>query len=213
MTRLADVKGPITYLITDGTADDRNFRQHSHRVRLLVTAAIAEGVSMIQLREKKLSGRHLFELASACADLTRGTLTKLLVNDRSDIAAGARADGVHLTEASIPVEVIRGKFGGDLLIGASAHSVDGAEAAAAGGADFAIFGPVFATPGKGPASGPDRLAEACSAVTPFPILGLGGIDASNCRSVIEAGASGVAAIRGFGDPDAIRAMMRCLPND
>ena len=134
MTKLADVTGPITYLITDGSASDQDFEEDSHRICSLVSAAIEEGVAIIQLREKDLSGRHLFELASACARLTRNTSTKLLVNDRTDIAVGAHADGVHLTETSIPVSIIREKFGSDLLIGASVHSVLGAKAAAADGA-------------------------------------------------------------------------------
>jgi thiamine-phosphate diphosphorylase len=161
MTMLADVKWPITYLITGGTASDQEFEEDLRRIQSLVSAAIEGGVTMVQLREKKLSGKHLFELTSACAGLVRDSSTKLLVNDRTDIAVGARADGVHLTETSIPVAVIREKFGSDLLIGASVHSVDDAKAAAAGGADFAIYGPVFDSPGKGPAVGLEghRLLE------------------------------------------------------
>ena len=213
MTMLTDVKGPISYLITDGNASDQGFEEDSRRIRLLVSAAIKEGVTMIQLREKDLSGKHLFELTSACAQLTRDTPTRLLVNDRSDIAVGAGADGVHLTETSIPVAVIREKFGSDLLIGASVHSVDGAKAAAAGGADFAVYGPVFNTPQKGMAIGLDRFGRTCAAVAPFPVLGLGGVDSSNCRSVLETGSAGIAAIRGFRDTDAIRSMMRSLRDD
>jgi thiamine-phosphate pyrophosphorylase len=210
MTMLADVKWPITYLITGGTASDQEFEEDLRRIQSLVSAAIEEGVTMVQLREKKLSGKHLFELASACAGLVRDSSTKLLVNDRTDIAVGARADGVHLTETSIPVAVIREKFGSDLLIGASVHSVDDAKAAAAGGADFAIYGPVFDSPGKGPAVGLEGLYDVCSTVAPFPVVGLGGIDYSNGRSVIEAGAAGVAAIRGLRDRQSIRSMVRSL---
>jgi thiamine-phosphate pyrophosphorylase len=213
MTIFADATGPITYLITDGSASDHVFEDDALRIQTLVSAAIEECVTLIQLREKTLSGKHLFELTSACARLTRNTLTKLLVNDRTDIAVGAGADGVHLTETSIPIAVIREKFGSDLLIGASVHSVIGAKAAAAEGADLAVYGPVFDTPEKGAPVGLDRLAEACSAVAPFPILGLGGIDPSKVKSVLEAGAAGIAAIRSFRDPEAIRSIMRSLRDE
>ncbi len=207
---LSDAKEPITYLITSGKATDENFSEAASDILALVAIAVREGVSLIQLREKQLSGRRLFELASACVNVVKNTRSKLLINDRGDIAVAAGADGVHLTEVSIPVSVAREVFGKELLIGVSTHTPEGARSGAADGADFAVYGPIFETPGKGPAVGVKLLADACSAIAAFPVLGVGGIDESNCRSVIAAGAAGVAAIRGMEDAESIRLMIREL---
>lgn len=210
---LSDAKEPITYLITSGKATDENFSEAASDILALVAIAVREGVSLIQLREKQLSGRRLFELASACVNVVKNTRSKLLINDRGDIAVAARADGVHLTEVSIPISVAREVFGKGLLIGVSVHTPEGARSAAADGADFAVYGPIFETPGKGSAVGLEALADVCSEVAPFPVLGIGGIDGANCRSVIASGAAGVAAIRGMEDAESIRFMMRELRND
>jgi thiamine-phosphate pyrophosphorylase len=91
---------PIVYPITSGnTTPDQILR--------LVRAAVDEEVPLFQIREKPLPARMLFELVARAAELTRGSQTRLLVNDRSDIARGAGADGVHLTTQSLPVEVVR----------------------------------------------------------------------------------------------------------
>jgi len=136
------------------------------------------------------------------ADLTRGSSTRLLVNDRADIAFAAGADGVHLTSASIEPAVIRRTFGKDFLIGCSTHSIEEASEVSKGGADFAVFGPVFSTASKrqyGEPLGLESLTHATAAVTPFPLLALGGVSIENAGDCFRAGASGVAAIRLFGD--------------
>jgi thiamine-phosphate pyrophosphorylase len=84
---------------------------------------VAARVSLIQLREKNLPARTLFELSERVARLTRGSDTRLLVNDRADIARAAGADGVHLTTRSLDAGVVRRAFGDDFLIGVSAHSL------------------------------------------------------------------------------------------
>ena len=201
---------PIVYLITSGNAQDEHFRDAMAEITGLVRIAVEEGVTLVQIREKKLSTRLLFELTAECVRITNGSATKLLVNDRVDIAIGAGADGVHLTENSIPADMIRQAFGDSILIAASVHSREAGNAAARSGADLVVFAPVFETPGKGPAVGLGDLAEVCSAVQPSLVIGLGGIDSVNCRSVIDAGAAGIAAIRGLQDRASITSIMREL---
>ena len=201
---------PAIYIITSGEATPANFDQTSRQIIDIVRVAVDEKVSLVQLREKRLPVRLVFELAVKLAEITRGTSTLLLVNDRADIAVAAKADGVHLTAVSLPASVIRGSFPDDLIIGVSTHTLEAAIAAAETGADFAVFAPVFATPGKGEPQGLEKLAEICRELRPFPVLGLGGIDETNYHVVIEAGASGFAAIRFLNDPRKLRAAARDL---
>ena len=201
---------PVIYLITSGEATPSNFDQTSRQILDIVRVAVDEKVSLVQLREKRLPVRLVFELAVKLAEITLGTSTRLLVNDRADIAVAAKADGVHRTAASLPPRVIRGSFRDDLIIGVSTHTLEAAIAAAETGADFAVFAPVFATPGKGEPRGLEKLAEICRELRPFPVLGLGGIDETNYHVVIEAGASGFAAIRFLYDPRKLRAAARDL---
>jgi thiamine-phosphate pyrophosphorylase len=188
---------PIIYVITQGGAT--NHKQSWSVVLDTVRMSVGEGIDMVQIREKGLSGRSLFELSQAAAEIRLGSSTKLLINDRADVALAAGADGVHLTSISLPAAVIRTTFPKGFIVGVSTHSGDEIREAIVGGADFAVFGPVFDSAGKPTAQGTDKLSEVCEAVGPFPIIALGGIDATNCTAVIEAGASGVAGIRAFND--------------
>ena len=163
--------------------------------------AAAAGVDWVQIREKDLDGDPLSDLVTAAIAATRGSATKILVNDRLDIALAVGASGVHLGENSLPfAEVVRAKrqFGAaEFLIGASCHSLEAARRAAQEGADYIFFGPVFATPSKarfGAPQGLDRLADVCSSV-PIPVLAIGGINAESAEACIKAGAAGIAAIR------------------
>jgi thiamine-phosphate pyrophosphorylase len=151
--------------------------------------------------------RVLAELTERAAGLTRPTPTRLLVNDRADIARAAGADGVHLTTRSLEASAVRRAFGPDFLIGVSAHTPAEARAARAGGADFAVFGPVFDTPSKralGRPVGLEGLRGVALALAPFPLFAIGGVTRENAPQVIRAGARGVAAIRLFADADSLR---------
>ena len=144
----------------------------------------------------------LFELTTQAAQLTRGSQTRLLVNDRADIARAGGADGVHLATSSLSADVVRRTFGPNFLIGVSTHSVVEAQAARATGADFAVWGPVFATESKnayGEPQGVAKLQTVVREVAPFPIIALGGINKANFAACLEAGASGVAGIGLFQD--------------
>ena len=210
MRSFADADRPLIYAITDGGATAENFASAVAAISGQVREAVEENVSMVQIREKHLSGKNLFELASVCSKITRGSRTKLLVNDRADIAEAAGADGVHLTGTSIPTSIVRGSFGNELVIGVSVHTAMEAETANQQGADFAVFGPVFETPGKGQAAGIDKLKRVCYLMAAFPIIGLGGIDPSNAGLIIRAGAAGVAGIRAFADRAGFRSIRNSL---
>src|SRR2546423_5601849 len=195
---------PILYLITPGASKPSTTSKSPEFKSILtqVSSAVAAGIDLIQIREKNLSARVLFELCEQAVRLTNGTSTRLLVNDRADIAAGAGAHGVHLTTRSIDAGAIRKTFGEELLIGASTHSIDEAVASRDGGADFIVFGPIFETPSKqeyGAPLGLARLSATTTALTNFPVLALGGIAASNAQDCLNAGASGIAGIGLFSD--------------
>lgn len=190
---------PITYLITSGEATNANFISAKSRIIEIVSFAARAGVSLVQIREKYLSARSLFELTKEVVDLARRSEMRVLVNDRADIANAAGADGVHLTSCSLPVPVVREAFGDRFLIGVSTHSAGDILRAAEDEADFAVFGPVFETPGKGPAKGIDELRNVCQLVAPFPVLAIGGVDPDNVSDILHAGVSGVAAIRALND--------------
>src|SRR4051812_47659935 len=98
---------------------------------------MADGVDMIQIREKHLTGRKLLELVRAAMAIPNPHGTKVLVNDRADIALAAGAGGVHLPSGSIAPEILRGIFPSDFVIGVSCHSAAEVLAAERGGADLA----------------------------------------------------------------------------
>lgn len=182
---------PIVYPITSGESTPDHILQ-------LVRAAVDAEVPLFQIREKSLSGRMLFDLVGRAAELTRGSKTRLLVNDRSDIASAAGAGGVHLTTHSLPVDVVRKIYGAEFLIGVSTHSLDEARAAATAGADFVVFGPVFETESKrvyGEPQGVAKLSEVTRELGEFPVVAIGGITLENAEQCFDAGARGVAAIR------------------
>ena len=210
-----DLSKPILYLITHGASTETTTRDSPEFRQILaqVSAAVAAALELIQLREKRLTARVLFELTEQSAALTRGSETRLLVNDRADVAAAAGADGVHLTTQSIDARTIRRAFGDDFVIGVSTHSLAEAEAAREDGADFLVFGPVFATPSKenyGPPAGLAKLESVAKELAPFPVLALGGIDVTSARECLRAGAGGIAGISLFQEPNRIGEVVRKL---
>lgn len=165
----------------------------------LRTAARA-GVNIIQVRERQLSDR---DLRAFVRDLTREVhpfATRVLVNDRTDIALAAGADGVHLKSHAPPAGDVRSIVPAGFLIGRSVHDEDEAEAAAAGGGcDYLLFGTVYPSaskPADHPIAGIEKLAAVCRRVT-LPVLAIGGITAERASAVAGAGAAGIAAISLF----------------
>ena len=169
-------------------------------------SAVRAGVDWIQVREKDLPARTLVELARAAVGAAHGRATKIIVNDRLDVALAVRAAGVHLGAASLPLaEVARARSSGpvsippNFLIGASCHSLEEAREAEHDGASYIFFGPVFSTPSKaafGPPQGLEKLGEVCRQVR-IPVLAIGGINVENAGPCLRAGAGGLAAIRLF----------------
>ena len=180
------------YLITN-----RNALAHGMGFLQVIEEALRGGVRAVQLREKGLGSSELFRLAEEVRMVTAEYDALLFVNDRVDIARAVRADGVHLGQHSMPVDVVKSLVGHDLLVGVSTHTLAEVASAMDGGADFVTFGPVFFTPSKvgyGPPLGLGMLEEACKKARDMPVLALGGVNGDNLTDVMAAGAYGVAMI-------------------
>ena len=161
---------------------------------------LAGAPAVLQLRAKQAGARTLLRAARHLVPLCREHRVPFCVNDRLDVALAAGADVVHLGQDDLPLADalrIRTELGrSDLLVGFSTHNREQAVAAAAEGADYIGFGPVFATTSKvdpDPVVGLDALAQVCRAV-PVPVVAIGGIALFNVPAVAHAGASAVALI-------------------
>jgi thiamine-phosphate pyrophosphorylase len=160
-----------------------------------VTEALKGGVKAVQLREKDLKTRDLLRLAYEMRQLTLKYDARLFINDRVDIAIAVDADGVQLTQKSVPPFAVR-KLSSRLIIGVSTHNLEEAVRAERGGADFITLGPVYPTPSKlkyGPPIGVDALREVARQVR-IPVFAIGGIGMDNMAECMGAGAHGVAVI-------------------
>jgi thiamine-phosphate pyrophosphorylase len=189
---------------------------------LTIHRALVAGVDWVQIREKDLSSRALLTLARDAVAKAKGH-SRVLINDRLDVAVAARAGGVHLGEASLPVAQVAqwirkaradGRARKDFLAGASCHSLESARQAEHDGADYIFFGPVFATPSKaafGAPQGIEPLREVCTSLR-IPVLAIGGITLGNARLCLEAGAAGIAAIRLFQEAPNIAKVVAALRN-
>lgn len=180
------------YLITDR----KLFARYSSFISA-VRQALKGGVRAIQLREKDVDTRELLKIANKIRDLTRQFNASFFINDRFDIAIAVGADGVHLTQNSIPAATVRKAVKKKLLIGVSTHSLKEAREAEKGGADFITVGPVYRTPSKlryGKPIGIDTLKKITSKMS-IPVFAIGGVKSSNIKYIKEAGAYGAAMIR------------------
>jgi thiamine-phosphate pyrophosphorylase len=217
----------LLYYITDRHAFAGD---EAHQLRSLlerIGEAAAAGVDYIQLREKDLSPRELEALATEAVAAIRAnsSITRILVNARTDVALACGADGVHLPGNELTASEVRTLWmrvtDRAPIVGVSAHSTDEVRYAEAHGANFALLAPIFEKPntnlrGLGLAS----LSVACRGAQPpgntesaptssFPVLALGGVNLSNALACIHAGASGVAGIRLFQEGE-IRDTVRAL---
>lgn len=156
--------------------------------------AVAAGIDLIQLREHDLEAADLAAVTRDLLAVTRSSPTRVVVNDRLDVALACGAHGVHLRGTSIPVEAARRLAPPGFLIGRSVHGVD--DAAEAAGADYLIAGTVFASRSKPAASallGVEGLGEIARSVQ-TPVLAIGGVDCEQFDAVARSGAAGFAAI-------------------
>ncbi len=186
------------------------------RLPEIVTRAIEGGVTIVQLRAKALTTRAQVDLARALRERCARAAIPFIVNDRADVAAASRADGVHVghvgAEDLLPDEV-RGILGADAIVGVSVGSAG--EVARVRGASYLSAGPMYATRTKGdagPAAG-QALARAVRAATPLPLVAIGGVNADNVASVMSAGVDGVcvaSAILLASDPRAAAAELSRL---
>jgi thiamine-phosphate pyrophosphorylase len=170
-----------------------------------VALAIAAGITLIQIREKDLPTRELLALAAASAERARGSRSRIIVNDRLDIALAAQADGVHLGGQSMPVAAAQRAAPENFLVGKSCHSLEEALDADATGSSYILLGPIFETPSKagyGLPLGLEKLAKVAEKVK-TPILALGGITTGRVQACLAHGATGVAGIRLFQDCDSV----------
>jgi thiamine-phosphate diphosphorylase len=176
-----------------------------------VAAAARAGVHLVQVRERDLDGGPLMRLVQQCVSAVQSTRTRIIVNDRLDVALSARAHGVHLRGDSMAAARVRSMAPPGFIVGRSVHAREEAiEVAADGSLDYLIFGAVFPTASKParPPAGLKALADV-AAVTPIPVLAVGGITAATAAGLGQTSAAGFAAIGAFlnGDEQSLRAMV------
>lgn len=187
MKQLNDFK---LYLITD------RHQTNGKPLIEVVQAALVGGVKLLQLREKDLSSKDLYNLALELRRLTHDYGARLIINDRPDIAMAVDADGVQLGVNSLPVSVVRQIVGDDKIIGYSAHSIDEALQAQIDSADFVTFSPLYFTESKaayGAPCGINKLQEAV-ALLKIPVIALGGIKLENIVQTVSTNVNGIAVI-------------------
>ena len=186
------------YVVTDETLG--RGRSHAEIAQL----ACAGGADAIQLRDKCCGTWALCSTGRQIREITRKTGTLFIVNDRLDVALACGADGVHLGQDDLRVDVARQIAPRPFIIGISAGTVAEAVAAEEAGADYVALSPVFSTTSKdnaGPGQGLYVLREMKEAVS-IPVIAIGGISRENVGAVIGAGADGVAVISAVvGQPD------------
>ena len=162
----------------------------------VIDEACKAGVKAVQLREKDLSPLLLYQLAEKIKKICHSTNTRLLINDRADIAQAVDADGVQLTSQSLSVYSVRKFLPKSMLIGVSTHSLEEAQRAENYGADFVLFGPVFQTPSKAVFGEPQGLSklEKITKTVQVPVFAVGGINPARAKQCRERGSFGVAVI-------------------
>jgi len=166
------------------------------------------GVAAIQLREKQMPAGELLRLALDIRKKVNRKVTKIIVNDRIDIAMLAGLSGVHSVTDGISADYIR-KFCRGMISGKSVHSLKEALHAEKAGYDYVLYGPVFRTPAKvkyGKPQGLRKLNEVCSRIE-IPVIAVGGINPARAKKCIDAGAHGVAAIRDLFNTSNIKAKL------
>jgi thiamine-phosphate pyrophosphorylase len=198
----------LLYYITDRTQFLGNEAAQRRQLLDKISEAARCGVDFVQLREKDLTIRELETLVRAAMNQLRTEnpelRTKLLINSRTDVAIAAGADGVHLRSDDVSPTTVRSVWSRDagalarVTVAVSCHSDDDVAKAAAQGADFCVFAPVFEKKNTTP-TGLTALRQACT--HNIPVLALGGVTLENARRCLDAGAAGISAIRLFQEND------------
>jgi len=216
---LKERSAPLLCYVTDRRSlEAANEAQSLVALTQKIEEVAAAGIDWVQIREKDLPARDLALLVRQALDIAarvsakRDSRIRVIVNDRLDVAIAHRADGVHLGERSLPLveakrmvasAVARGALEESFLVGSSCHSLEAAQTAERDGANYIVFGPVFATPSKksfGAPQGLELLAQVCRALD-IPVLAIGGVTPENGNACLQRGAAGLAAIRLFQDTE------------
>lgn len=181
------------YLITDSAISRLSHVE-------VVRQAIKAGIGTMQIREKDLSKKDLFNIALTLRKMTQKNNVLFIVNDYIDIALAVDADGVHLGQEDMPIEEARKIMGTNKLIGISTHSLRQAVEAQNSGADYIGFGPIFhtATKDAGKPKGIDAITKIKKHIK-IPVVAIGGITWENAYEVLNAGADAVAVASGILD--------------
>lgn len=160
-----------------------------------VELAIKGGATIIQLREKDCTSREFYELALSIKDITDAYEVPLIINDRLDIALAVHADGVHLGQSDIPVQVARNVMGPNCIVGATANTLEKAKEAWQSGADYLGVGDVFGSATKNGTKPVElkELKKICDTVK-IPVVAIGGISKKNIHLLKDTGVAGVAVI-------------------
>ncbi len=171
------------------------------------------GVQLIQYRDKRASSARLLAVARSLTALSQSHHFRFVMNDRADIAALAGAGGVHVGQDDLPVEAARRICGADCWVGVSTHNLDQFRAAAATSADYIAVGPIFPTATKenpDPVVGVEFIRQV-RALTPKPLVAIGGITVERAAEVYAAGADSIAVAADLASapdlPDRIRAYL------
>jgi len=178
------------YLVTDRNLSRKRSSEE------IVGAAVRGGVTCVQLREKHCSTREFIREARSLQPLLHRYKIPLIINDRLDVALAVGADGLHLGQSDMHIDDARRLAGKKMIIGISAENLDDAIIAQQEGADYIGISPVFATDTKADTAAPlglEGIRRIRKAVN-IPLVGIGGINMSNAREILSAGADGVAVV-------------------
>ena len=178
------------YVVTDENLS--NGKSHAE----IAAEAVRGGADIIQLRDKTMESRELFDTACKMKEICRGKAL-FIVNDRFDVAVASSADGVHLGQSDLPVSVVRKLAPPGFIIGISIGSVEEAEIGVRDGADYLAVSPVFDTVSKsdaGAGHGIETIRAVRKAFPDIPLIGIGGLNETNVTDVINAGLDGIAVI-------------------
>ena len=196
------------YLVTDrGLSRWRTTLQ-------IVAAAVAGGVTCVQLREKTCSTREFIEQARSVQSFLKSRGIPLIINDRIDVALAVKADGVHLGQNDMPIETARGILKDSMFIGISAETLENAVDAEKCGADYIGVGPIFPTNTKADAAeplGPEGFLEIRKAVK-IPLVAIGGLKKENAAAIVRNGAEGIAVVSAIVSADDPEKAARELKN-
>ncbi|MBI4358310.1 MAG: thiamine phosphate synthase [Candidatus Omnitrophica bacterium] len=201
---ITDLKSPLTPALSPGGRKGEG----SSKILADIEGAFRGGVDIVQLRSNVFSDRVLLELGEKIRRITQKVRKLFIVNDRVDLMLAMDADGVHLGQEDLPIDIARRMIGNrKKIIGKSTHSLKQALQAEREGADYIGFGPIFETPTKPtyPPVGLQTIREVMKRIK-IPMVCIGGIDPTNVKQVIEAGAHRIAVVRAiFGVPDVYQA--------